>query len=680
MNLIRPRAILVVALSVMVFTATASVLVGLERAPSSFAADSGYVVTSPGAPTIFSSVVDANLATAINRTSGYEGASPEIFAFSSFNGIPFVLRGIDWGLFSMTGPALSHVERLDGSSGLSGNEALVGSGLLGRLGIKTPYNLSVTASYQPRMKVLDVVGWFESSSSLNDELLVTLDVARDLSGIAADKVSIVRMSSLSAEVKDVLTPEGPRFAIYDFTGSKSRVVLGEEFALGVTVKNWGTARGQVNVSFTEWNSTLGASSSLYTIPVTLDSGSEARIAHNVSFEDFGLKDLGAEIDGKDASKIDIAIDVVSSWLALWGPDSVALGSSFEVTVADYAGHPVVGAVVDFLNQTAVTDASGKARLNATNVGDFVMSASYPGLQNGSWSLSVVDLGSYPNSFNPIVTRFTILPYSFKETESGELLVVVENRGRLGGQFTKTIYLDSARFRALNVSLGPAETLVLTYQLDDISVGYHTLALGSSSAAFSVYPWYSEDQSLVQLAVKYGGTLKLSSATAIPMYQAAKLSQGEVDVAVMSVLCIAGTLAVLSVTSILAKEIHEGRAKLGVLRTIGAPRSAIRLLILRQSLAVSVVGAAIGVMLGLALAVALLESGSIMIFGHAIISSYSIGSSVAGTVILIGSVVICVATSLAAAEVAARSTPISSIRKTEEDRSDHRTVDEALGEE
>lgn len=674
MNLVRPRVLLVVALSVMIFTSTATVLVGLQKAPASFAADSGYVITSPGAPTIFSSSVDQELAAAINST--IQAVSPEVFAFASFGGVPFVVRGVDLAMLARVGPSFVQLERLDGGSDLLGHDALIGTRLMERLEVTPPYVMPIPSSYTSGFEIVRVVGWFESESSLDDELLVSLDVARSLSGMGKDKVSVIRAGNVSAGLTDIITPTGPRFALYGFSVSKVRAVTGEPVDFVVSVKNWGTDRGRVNLSIADQSS--NDARVIARTEVALDAGAEFLFSHQLSLSSEGLHTIAASIDGGDSDSRSETVLVVPPYLRVTGPQWVVLNTKFDLYVTDYADRVIVGAQVEFSNQTALSDSAGKVRMNASELGRFAVNASYPGLANYSGNITVGDMSTYPNEFRPRVIQFTVVPELFKETETANVRMMVENDGRLPGDFTGTIRLDgSVVLVQVNVSLGPGESRTVLYPLGEIDPGQHYVALGDFTQVFNVQPWYMNDPDLVLLAVRYGGTTRLSSADAIPIVQAAKISQGDVEVALFSVGAISAALAALSMTSIFAKEVHEGRSKLGILRTIGASRKAIRKIVVKQSLAYSSLGAVAGVLLGLGLASFALRSGSLMMFGHSL--EFDVDASLT-PVILIGTLIVCLASSLASAEVAVRATPISSIRKTQESLPGPRPVDEILGDE
>ncbi len=674
MNIIRARVFLVVAISVMIFTSIISVLDSVNRAPSSFAANEGYVISTPGAPTVFSSSVDVGLAEFLANSSLGPG-SPEVFAFTSYDGIPFVIRGVELELVSKIGPQLT-TTRYDGGTGLHGRDALVGKDLLKRLGLLPPCDLPVTASYRSRLLVLHVVGWTESSSALDDEVLVSLETARYLSGMSQNKVSIVRLASMSSDLKGALMPTGPRFAIYDFESSKSVVIPDQEFKVSVTVKNWGTRSGAVNVSFAD--STTLPGETIFNTTVSLNAGVSVQIEHLVTYSEIGDRNIQARIDGDDPQSLEIGIQVVSPFLIVNSPAAVGRNLTFEVTVTDSTYAPLAGARIDFLNETVFTNASGIARLVAYELGNHSINASCSGFSGASSTVNVYDTSASPNEFKPQVSDFVVVPNSFKETESAQVRLIVENRGLQAGVFAGTILLDGSTVIAeVNMTLGPGATGVASYTLGGIRSGHHELTLGSIEYSFDVYPWYASEPDLLLLAIKYGGTLKVSSADTIPIVEAAKISQGDIEVALVSVGAISGMMAALSMTSIFSKEVHEARNKLGILRTIGASSPAIRKLVLRESLIYSVPAAAVGIGLSLLVTAALLSTKQLMVFGHSL--RFGVDASVAPW-ILIGAILICLVSALASAEVAVRATPVSSIRKIEDSGLPPMSVDEVLGDE
>jgi hypothetical protein len=293
-----------------------------------------------------------------------------------------------------------------------------------------------------------------------------------------------------------------------------------------------------------------------------------------------------------------------------------------------------------------------------------LTASYSGFANVSHELTVVNPSVYPDSFLPVVTSFTVSPQTINETENATGIAVLENQGSVGGTFDMVVLLDSSTFRTISVDLGPAQSKSVSILLDGLAVGTHVVQVGSFSNELVVQSWIANDQDLIELVLRYGGTTKFSPASAIPIYQAAKISEGNIAVALFAMGAVAAILASLSIVSVFSKEIRESKRKLGILKTIGASSSNIRRLVLPQALENSLAGGAIGLAFGYAISDGLSRSGIFMLFGHTLI--FTIDGAIL-VVVLFGAIAISVITAIVSSEIAVRETVISSIRRLPEDR-------------
>ena len=664
-----------VALAMVIFTATASILSGLYAAPASFSASGDFVIMSQDAPTIFSSRVDAGLADALLSVGNISSAWPEVIAFSTWNGVSFVLRGTDLEAFlpelvesSPATPSLADVE-LDRWS------ALVGSRLLQRLGVEVPSTIPVTGSYASRIELVDVVGQYETGSYLDDEMLVSLEVARHLTGMPEDTASVISVSTDDpAWLSDVISPDAARFALLNVVPGTATVVVDEPFTVSMQVVNWGSEGGDVTVSVAEDGLVLDEST------MTVDPGQTVSVSHNLSFPSTGTRSLEASISGDFPVTRTIEVSVVEPYLTISAPQRALAGEPFTAIVRTYDGLPAAGATVEYSagaeTASAITDNSGAVSLTIDSSGECVLSANAEGYTAASRSVEVVDISSYPDDFLPVVRSMTASPSTAVESETITATITVENSGALPGFHLLPLMLDSSVRTTLNISLGPAEKKSVSVSLDDLGVGTHVLQAGSYSVEISVEPWYADEPDLVQLVIRYGGSGVLSSSASVPIYQAAKISEGNVAVALFSIGAISGLLSLLAISAVFAKEVHEGRSRLGILRTIGASNSQIRRLVLPQALGYAFVGSTAGVAIGLGLSVWLAQSGAFLIFGHQL--SFEVDSLLLVTV-AIGAVVISVASAFVSAELAARETPIASIKKLEPEPLPEQSIEELLGE-
>ncbi|MGQ9587551.1 MAG: FtsX-like permease family protein [Thermoplasmata archaeon] len=657
----------------MIFTATVSILLGLRSAPGAFAGGEDFVIFDASAPTVFSSQLDIDMVDALRGLSNITGASPEIFAFSSWNGVSFVVRGLGGGFGDLGWPKADDVV-LAGEAGYDvGSSALIGCRLLDRLGFGLPYVLPLVGSYSSKVEFVKVVGSFDTGTPFDDEVLVPLSVARHLSGVPDDKVSVIRVATSEPRwLSDILSPTHARFALFDLHLSKSEVVSDEAIDVEVKVLNWGTASGSTSVRFMINDQPFAEED------VSLN-GSESKTLHQsfVPLPLWGTYWVNVSIAGDFPVKLSAEFRVVEAYISVWTPSRVLLDTDFVVNVTTYTGEPAAGASVDFDGQQGTCDSNGSVTMHASELGSFLVTASYPDTSGGSSRVEVVDPSAFPNEFRPTVTSFLVSPLIIRESETAHGRVVVENDGTLSGSTDLTVYIDSSVYLTLNVSLAGMSSQTLSFEVKNLEPGTHVIQVGTFSAQLDVQPWFADSSDLVRLVVRYGGSSSLSSATGIPIHQAAKISESNIAVALFSIGAVSALLAFLAVTSIFSKEIHEGRHRLGVLRTIGASKSDVRRLVFPQALENGIAGAAVGVAVGVAISDWLSKSGAFLVFGHDLTLELNTELMV---LVLVAAVLISVLSALASAYLAGRETAISSIRRLEEEQPEPVDVSELLGDE
>lgn len=657
----------VVALSVMIFTATTSVLVGLKDAPAAFAASEGYVITSVDAPTIFSSRVDMDMASALEGMDNITGVSPEVFAFSSWDGHSFVVRGVDFDRLASVGPEMvadMAVEPAGGSLGY----AVLGCRLADKMDLEPPSTIPLAGSYSAAVEVVLVAGTFSSGSPLDDEMLVTADIARRLTGMPEDQASIIRVASTEpAWLESLLAPEGARFTIYDLSVSRSQLGPGEECAVSVNVRNWGGSSGSAEVRFADGSVVFAEEE------VELNGSSATSVSARFSSVALGAHSLTVTVSGDFPVTLSSSVEVVEPYLIASFPTTAMLDSHIGVRVVTYSGDPAPGVVVtlsDSSPSTNITDAAGTCDLYADEAGAFPVVIDMSGTEFEGMSVrasaeevEVVDPSSYPAAFLPSVTDLELSPNSIREGESVTVLVTVENGGSLPGVAEVDILVDAEVLCTIQVSLGPVGGSVASCELDDLAPGTHTVQAGDFSMSVDVAPWYADNPDLVELVIRYGGSSTLSSAGSLPIYQAAKISEGNIALTLFALGAIAALLATMAIVSVFSKEVRDMRKRLGILRALGATKGYIRKLVFPQALGAALAGSLIGVASGLAVTSALVGSGAFVIFGHVLefgLSAWLV------LLTLAGAVAISLVSAITSSELAVRETAISSMGEFPED--------------
>jgi putative ABC transport system permease protein len=179
-----------------------------------------------------------------------------------------------------------------------------------------------------------------------------------------------------------------------------------------------------------------------------------------------------------------------------------------------------------------------------------------------------------------------------------------------------------------------------------------------SSQVVVEPWFAEDPDYVELVVRYGGNVEVTDPGSIPVYQAAKISQANVELALFSIGAIAALLAALAITAVFSKEIHESRRRLGILKTIGAGRRYVAKVVTPQALGIGIGGAAAGMLVGLIIADQLSRNGVFMLLGHSLRIDWNERLLL---VIFLAAVAISVASALVSTVEAMRESAIGSIK-------------------
>ncbi len=655
MRLMRSRVMVVVALSVMIFTATVSVLVSLRNSPEAWAGGGDYTITEVGAPTIFSSQVDLGLLDALVAQPQITGARADIVTFTSWNGTSFVARSVEGESGELEDYA-GEVVIVPKAPYTVRESALIGERLMARMGLTPPCSIALVGSYSAKIEFVDVISWFRSGGPLDDELIVSPDVARYLSGMPEGKASFITVTTSDpAWLSDLLSPERARFTVLDLHLSRTTLSSGESLEVSVTARNWGLAEGDATVTLSIDGSEVDSAD------VTLTPISD----ETLTFEWFlgGTSDGGhvasVSVSGDFPVELNATFEVVQPYLVVSAPSRVALGEDFDAMVTTYDGVSAAGSDVTFMGQTATAAADGTVSFLASELGDGTVEASFEGFTAGSAEVSVFDPSSFPDEFLPSVVSFTVNPSSVVETEDATGLIVVENGGAVAGSFEVEVLLDSTVYATLEIPLAGMSSVTESIVFSDLSPGAHTVQAGDYSVELDVIPWFADEPDLVELVVKYGGSSAVSSSSSLPLYQAAKISEGNVAVALFSIGAVSALVSSLAIVAVCAKEVHEGRRKLGVLKTVGASSKAIRRFVFPQALLLGLGGGAAGVLLGLVAVSVMSSYAGLMVFGHEL--SMSLDLQVA-LLSLLGAVAISIVSALASAELAARETAIAAIKK------------------
>jgi len=181
--IIKWRTAIGLALSILVFTSTIPLLMSVESTPQDVFEGPNVVVMS---------TIDANKPINSSAVSLIRGlnytVSPEIFLFSVVNGMPVTVRGVDVVSFL----------RVEGASMLEGQASgsdflLIGSSFQKRSGLTVGDKMVIPGSARASIYEGTITGVFRSDTPADDEILVPLDIAREMAGKREGTYQVVRV-------------------------------------------------------------------------------------------------------------------------------------------------------------------------------------------------------------------------------------------------------------------------------------------------------------------------------------------------------------------------------------------------------------------------------------------------------------------------------------------------------
>jgi ABC-type lipoprotein release transport system permease subunit len=184
---------LVISLSSTLFSLTALSLVSLYGGLTAYLGEGEDVVAiyDRRSSTPFTGLVPAHLAEEVGALEGVLACSPEVIAPCVIKGEAVFVRGIVPEGFAK----LSKLTMLEGEV-LGSRDldcAIVGKGVAERLDLKLNDEVLVLSALADRYVVLRVKGVFESSSPMDDEVLVPLHVGQWLRGAGYGYVTLIRL-------------------------------------------------------------------------------------------------------------------------------------------------------------------------------------------------------------------------------------------------------------------------------------------------------------------------------------------------------------------------------------------------------------------------------------------------------------------------------------------------------
>jgi len=376
--IISRHAVVGIVLIVALFTATFTTLTGIARLPDELlSGEDIYIITRSDDPNPLRSEMSEGIAWAVENLSFVECVSPEIMVFTVLHGEPVVARGVYYDkFFRMEGGGLVRGRMPSGPG-----EGLIGINLERRVNIPLNGTVLLPSGFKSYIGAVRIVGVFRTGGMADDELLISVSLARSIAGMRTSTVAYVRVLSHDPErMSALLDPSHPKFYVKDLDyGTPGHV--GEPMAIRVTVENFASAGGECRVRVVLGNITAERT-------VTLEGHGEAALNFTLVPIHLGNQTLRAEIvDDLFPHALTGYVEVVNRSLQIRAPMEVFAGVPFNVTVVNARGEPVEGCTVSVGDTVAVTDATGNAMFTLNTSGALTGYASAPGYENRSFALT-----------------------------------------------------------------------------------------------------------------------------------------------------------------------------------------------------------------------------------------------------------------------------------------------------
>ncbi len=184
--------LVILTLTSTLFSVTAYSFLGFYNGFTNYAGEESDIIAvySKTGGTPFSGIIPLSVADRVTAVEGVVAVSPEAIAPSTINDQSVFIRGV----IPQDLNALNQLTILQGKSISFNNtdSCIVGKSLADRLQVNVGDNILAFSILSKRYVELQVVGVFQSGSSLNDEAIVPLYVGQWLRGISYDQVTLVR--------------------------------------------------------------------------------------------------------------------------------------------------------------------------------------------------------------------------------------------------------------------------------------------------------------------------------------------------------------------------------------------------------------------------------------------------------------------------------------------------------
>ncbi|MFA5862742.1 MAG: FtsX-like permease family protein, partial [Candidatus Thermoplasmatota archaeon] len=603
--MIVPRGIIIpLGLLVTILTATISFTIGIGEAPTAFFGSGDVVIIGPPAGAIPGrGQVSATLVDPLRSLPYVRIVSPEIYAITTLDGKSLFVRGVDPASFF----ALEGAHLLDGRLPTAPGEAIGGAGCLSQLGLRVGDTILVPSSFARIVVPFRIVGSFEASGPARDEILTTLEGARELTPLSPTDAHIIRISTtLPENLSSLVGSVAPTFTYSDARLSATDIAPGEPVTMTAQLTNWGIMGGTKLVQVKSNGNTIAERpyfvGSRATIPVqlsfVLSETGEFNITINPTFH----------------------VTVKRPALKFFDTPNVGvIGTSFVARLSDPSGVPVAGAEIALGSDRSITDENGTALLTPKAEGK----TSVVGYQNGSVEAILriyVAPAEYANVSFAGVDVLSPPVEVIGANASSSFTVEFHNRGAIAGPTLVNLTVDGKDAGSISAFLQPGETTQQHVTVEPMGAGTHTIRTIPSGPTIIVKAYSGRDPRVEALLEAFEGHANDPSSTPSMPEDAQRYVDallGNVRVAVIALSIASGALVAMGSIAVLSRHLAERAPSVGALKALGASDEHVLGVVVRESAMFGAIATLCGVVSGIVLAALLDATGFVRAFGHAV---------------------------------------------------------------
>ena len=383
-----------IAILISIFTALIIVISSIVTVPQNLLGGGDItVITKANDPNPLRSNLNIEIAYALQNMSFIDVVSPEIMVFSLYRGEAVTIRGVWFKEFL----EIENGKLIEGRYPNRTDECIVGDAFAKRMNVLIGDTITLFGSFKSSVAIVKVVGIYKTTTLSNEEILVSLPIARNLCGLGKNMVSIIRVKSRDKErMRMVTQPNYAKFILTD-VDVPLNTYLYDEIPVKFTVRNWGEVGGNTSVEIYFCNKT-------YKSRIYVDGDSEKNFVMYVNATELGNKTINIFLNDKIFPyNYSTIIQVGLRPLFVTYPEYLEINHKGKIFVSSVEG-AVKNATVMVEGREYRTDENGSVEISFDTVGTKRFLVQKDGYETEEFEIKVFRYVSPENLFRVVYPK------------------------------------------------------------------------------------------------------------------------------------------------------------------------------------------------------------------------------------------------------------------------------------